>query len=108
MARVERVLIIDYLDDLPVGYQLHVRTFASFGNDRMLEYISEMGPSDGQTWADSLVMKEIESYWHHQCESAFVGTLEQFITDYGLSFDVWIMNQGFNLDVTKILIDICW
>jgi hypothetical protein len=43
----------------------------------------------------------------HRNSTYFRGTLEEFIDDYRLDFDVWFINQKFDLEgVDKILIDL--
>jgi len=108
VATIERVLIIDFLD-LPREQQEEIQGFEAFGNDRVLNYTSEMAPTGNELWSDILSHQAIESYWEDQsATNNYKGTLPEFIVDYGLTFDVWLLAQDFDLAVTKILVQICW
>ena len=52
----------------------------------------------------------IEDYWKHQKDTnGFEGTLQDFIENYGLQFEVWLIEQKVDLTgVDEILINVCW
>ena len=104
LPREQRDLVKDHLD-----YR--------FANDVFLEWHSEMQPyplnDDATEWSsydETLSMEQIESYWKDQCETNnFKGDLDDFIKDYGLKFEIWILEQKFDLTgIRKILIDVSW
>lgn len=101
----QTVLIINYVD-LPKDVKKAVRNWCGvFSNDVILRVRSEF---DVQSWR--VGMSEIESYWHAQTElNGYKGNLTQFIKDYGLEFDVWIIGQNFDLSgIDQVLINVCW
>lgn len=59
---------------------------------------------------DDLTMDEITKYWEDQRDTnGFEGNLEEFIKEYGLEFEVWIIKQNFDLtNIKNIYIDISW
>ena len=102
-----------------------------FFDDLFFEWDSVMRPLDGQTWAESLTQRELEKFYFDECEEAFgpldcsfddFASLEQFIQRYEhefycslddfivdneLRFDVWMIEQNFDLTgVKKILINV--
>ena len=110
-GKVTSVLLLNYLD-LPKPQQFIIRELFNFGNDRYIEYVSEMSPtgeSDGDTWAKTLTTANIQAYYADQCATNdYAGDYEQFLSDYGIVFDVWLLDQGFDLNVATVLIRISW
>ena len=55
-------------------------------------------------------MASVEEYWKEQQESnGFKGDLKAFIKEYGFEFDVWFIEQNFDLKgVQDIAVYICW
>lgn len=110
MAIVTKVLIVDY-QELPEELKDTIRSFDGFGNGQIIEYMSYMSyMSPGEeTWDETLTVSEIESYWKTECSAGSRNeTLEQFINNSGLKFDGWLLEQQFDLNVSKILVDVYW
>lgn len=67
-------------------------------------YGSEMEPFGNNDWSD-LSMERIENYWKDQCnrlgEYAFKGDLNQFIEDYHLVVDKWLIDSKIDLTGVK-------
>lgn len=81
-----------------------------FCNDVMIKWPSEFEPWREESYQDTLTTEQIEDYWKDQTNTnGFKGDLDTFIEEYGLKFDVWIIEQNFDLTgIKKIYIDICW
>jgi hypothetical protein len=96
--------VLDWLD-LPEPIKEQVADWHAFANDVYLKMGGEFKPRD---LAKGMVV--IEAYYKDQCRSnGFKGTLEDFIKDYGLEFEVWVIHQGFPLDdVDILLVSVCW
>jgi hypothetical protein len=88
--KIERCLILDFLD-LPEELQEDIKGYVSFHNDTIIEYSSEFYPDSGEFWSDQLSKATLEQYAGSETP-----------------FDVWLVEQGFDLDVHKILINVCW
>lgn len=97
------VLMLEFTK-LPLYLQNVVRRIESFQNDCILELSSEFKPKDLTS------IKKIKDCWKDQCKNKiYAKDFIDFISDYGLEFEIWIIDQKFDLnDVDKILIDICW
>ena len=117
-AHKEEVFIIEWYT-LPQEQRKWVSEHLDyrFANDILIEWPSEYQPwpkdedaTEWETWDNTLSMEKIESYWKDQCETNnFKGDLDDFIEDYGLKFEIWIIEQKFDLTgIKKILIDISW
>lgn len=91
----------DYIFDM-LDHRIH--------NDVMIKWPTEFEPYAEESFQDTLTMDHITSYWKGQTETnEFKGNLDDFINEYGLKFDVWIIEQNFDLTgIKKIYIDICW
>lgn len=82
-----------------------------FANDILLKWPTEFEPfGDEKSFQDTLTMEHITNYWNDQTTTnGFKGDLDVFIEEYGLKFDIWIIEQNFDLTgIKKIYIDICW
>jgi len=61
-------------------------------------------------------MTAIEEYYKDQKETNYnfskyvpCGTMEGFIKNYGLDFDIWFIKQNFDLEgVDRILVEVSW
>lgn len=112
LAKRQEYLIIDY-NEMPEKIQDIVRNYHSFHNDCFLKFHSELEPFGNEDWADTCTMSHIEEYWKRQLETnskyCQSETLEQFIEEYGLQKEKWLMESGIDLKgVKNILIEICW
>jgi hypothetical protein len=68
-------------------------------------YWSEFDPSDKQDYSDTLTQENLEQYWKDQVETnEFDGDLEDFIREYNLEFDVWLINCGYDFKGVKEII----
>jgi hypothetical protein len=98
------VLYLDYIS-LPDDMQTVVNKWLGFGNDRQLPFSdrSEFEPK-------SLSMKEIATYHKEQsANNNFKGTLDEFIAEYGLQFEKFLIEQNFNLKgVDEIVVNVQW
>jgi hypothetical protein len=90
---------------LPDHVKEVVKSWCGFHNDCLIPSRTEFEAED---YAEG--MAAIEDYHKDQVDTNnYKGTLEKFIKDYGLEFDVWMIEQKFNLKgVKRILIDISW
>ena len=81
-----------------------------FSNDILLPFFSEFEPFGEEDYANTLTMKNIEEYWRDQTlTNNFQGTLEDFIGEYNLEVEIWLIKTGVDLKgVKKILFNICW
>lgn len=117
LAKRQEYLVIDY-NEMPDEIQDIFRQRESFHNDCFIKFHSEMEPfpygqDKDKDWAETCTMAHIESYWQEQLKSnskyCQAKTIEEFIDDYGLQAEVWLINSGINLKgIQKILIEICW
>jgi hypothetical protein len=93
-------LILEWIK-LPTSIKDKIKNWHNFHNDCIITLNSEFSAKDlckGMT--------AIEEYWRDQ---NYDGTLQAFIKKYNLDFEVWIIEQNFDLsDIDEILIDICW
>lgn len=82
-----------------------ISDWCGFHNDCLLPMRSEF-------MAEDLCrgMAAVEEYWKDQQEAGlFQGDLAAFIKSYGLEFDVWLIEQKFDLEgVEKILVNVSW
>jgi hypothetical protein len=104
MFRKANCLILEYIK-LPKSIMNVISEWCGFHNDCLLKVSTEFTVS-----AYKEGMKAIKDYWKDQVKTNnYKGTLEKFIKDYGLEFDVWFIEQKFDITgVDEILIDICW
>ena len=109
--RKETVFIIEWVS-LPDEWKAYVKDKFDhyFRNDIMFTLPSEFEPTEGDHWGETLSQESIAGYHSDQVETnGFEGDLEHFIEDYSLQFEVWMLEQGFDLNgVTTILIDVSW
>jgi len=105
----EEVVIIQYTN-CPEYVQDALRDCHQFHNDMYMPHISQLSPSGKETWKDTLTSENIEQYWKDQCKNNdYKDDLQQFIKDYGLTIDVWLIETGYDFTGIKtILFDICW
>lgn len=107
----EKVFIIEW-SSLPKEQKdfVYENLTDRFENGVFIEWPTEFTPYNEESFQDTLTMKEIENYWNGQSKiNNYKGTLDEFIEDYGLKFEVWIIEQKFDLTgIKKILIKIEW
>lgn len=103
-AEKRTFLILNWLE-MPDNIKDIVSEWNGFSNDSLIKLLSEFSIEDFKNG-----MKCIEEYMEDQIENnGFVGNLEKFIKEYGLEFEVWFIEQKFDLKgVDDILINICW
>lgn len=101
-------LIVKYTD-LPKNIQ-HIleQQRECLSNGTFIEHYSEF-PIKELTKG----MECISEYYQDQCNLdgpyKFEGSLDHFITKYGLEFEIWLINQHFDLTgIDKILIHVSW
>ena len=107
--KIQPCIIFDF-SELPANIKDIVKDRHSFRNDIHLEFLSEFSPTEeGETWGETLSEQEIEKYWIDQTKcNNYKGSLDQFIIDYGLIEEKWILSLGLDLSkVEKILYRIC-
>lgn len=100
-----KCLILEYWK-LPEDMQEIVKDWHIYNRDCYIPVCSEFEPKDY-----TIGMKCIEDYYEDQkstnsswCKS---NNVEEFIVDYGLEFDAWIISQNWDLTgVDKILIKV--
>jgi hypothetical protein len=106
-------LIVEWTK-LPENIRNNIADNQSFSNDCFLPIYSEFDLSDYNNFEE-----QINSYWqdqlvgNHYVDKEKIATLENFITEYGLEFDVWLANyiKDNNIDITgvdEVLIKVCW
>ena len=112
---IKTVLILDYLQ-LPKLLQDRVAGWCGFHNDCLLPCRSEFSPNGEETWETSLTSKQVADYHRDQANNKynpFTGSLADFITEYRLEFEVWLIEQieSGNINVRNIeaiYINISW
>lgn len=84
-------------------------------NNTCVPHFSEFEPSsDSETWESTLTRSNLDSYYKDQVDTNdFKGSMIDFIKEYGLDVDVWLIEQieAGNLSlngVDKILIELKW
>lgn len=90
---------------LPQEFKEQIREWCGFSNDCILPLRSELTTKNIRAG-----MISIYDYWVDQTHTNnYKGTLDDFVVDYGLKFEVWLIEQDFDLEnVDKICIDISW
>lgn len=98
------VFILEFTE-LPKQFQKEIADHERFHNDCYLRHLSEFEPEDYMKG-----MSEVKNYYKDQKENNnYKGSFKKFIVDYSLEFDIWIMEQKFDLTgVEEILIRVCW
>jgi len=84
----QTVLVIDYTS-LPENCQERIREWGGFSNDCLLPYSrhSEFGLT-------SLTQESLTEYYNDQMrDNQFQGTLDEFIAEYGLVFDKYLIDE---------------
>lgn len=105
-----KVLLIEFIQ-MPRELQDVIVGWVGFSNDCLIPVRSEFSPIAGEDrWSSNLSRANLEEYWKQQ---NFEGTLEEFIVDYGLQVDYWLIQQveAGKLDlegIDDILINVCW
>jgi hypothetical protein len=101
---IRKVFILD-LCELPIEVRNCVKKWLGFHNDTYLPVRSEFDP---ESWSKG--MSEVEAYWKDQKECRnYKGSLEDFIKDYALEFDIWFIQQNFDLTgIDQVLVDVRW
>lgn len=109
--RREEIFIIDWIS-LPKDWQDFVaeRLENRVGNGVMCRWYTELEPYGEQDYQESMTMDSIKSYHKDQSETnGFKGSLDEFIDEYGLEFEVWMIEQKFDLaGIKNIYIDVYW
>lgn len=110
--RREEIFIVDWLS-LPQEQQDYVTNMLDgrMKNGALLEWHTELGPCGSEkSFKDTLTMEQIESYHKDQSETnGFIGDLDDFIDEYGLKFEIWMIEQNFDIEgIKKIYIDVYW
>lgn len=102
---MKKTVFIFEWSDLPGFLKTQIAERERFQNDCYLQSFSEFEP-----YHYLKGMKAIEDYWTDQkLTNNYDGDLEEFIKEYHLEFDKWIIEQGFDMTgVELILIKICW
>lgn len=103
-ASIKKCLIVEWVD-FPRNIKDIVADWHGFHNDCIVPLRSDFTAKDFREG-----MKCIENYWKDQSDNNdFKGTLQEFIKEYGLDFEIWFIKQKFDLtDVDEILIKVCW
>lgn len=100
------VLILEYTS-LPSDIAEVVADWSGFRNDVCLdmELRSEFNPADLANGVEC-----IKEYWRDQkSTNSYKGAFEKFVKDYGLQFEMWLVEQKFDLDgIDQIFINVCW
>lgn len=104
--------------ELPDDIKQLVRDrFERFQNDVFINFHSEFEPCAGEGGSPDwswLTDEGIEEYYREQQEPSeykdpYEGTLEDFIRDYGLTLEKWLIDTKVDLaGVEKILFEIAW
>lgn len=115
--QIKNVLVLQFTE-LPDDIQESIKAdHEGFSNDCLLRMIS-----DYSDCLDELSLADLQGWHSDQCVSpvygvdarptgamAFSGTFEEFVVDYGLQLEMWIIKRGFDLSkVDDIVIDVCW
>ena len=107
----EEVFIIDWLS-LPKEQQDYVTYMLDnrMANGAMLKWYTEFEPYDEKDFQETLTMDQIEEYYKDQSETnGFVGSLDDFIEDCCLKFEIWMIEQNYDLTgIKKIYFDVYW
>jgi len=98
----KKVAIIKFTD-MPDNIRNDVKDWLGFSNDCLLPLRSEFTAKD-------LSYKGIKDYHKHQVETNdYKDDLDQFIKDYNLNLEMWLLEQRFNFKgVSEIFIEISW
>lgn len=104
MSKNKNCLILAYTE-LPQHIQDIIRKFNGFNRDCLLR-ISKYSELSVKDYIKGMV--SIEEYYIDQKQTNnFTGTLENFIDEYRLEIDKWIIEKKFNLtNIDEILVEI--
>lgn len=110
-AHREEVFIIDWLS-LPKEWQDFVtdRLDNRMTNGALLKWYTEFEPYDEKDFQETLTMKQVEEYYKDQSDTnGFVGSLDDFIEDYGLEFEIWMIEQNYDLTgIKNVYFNVWW
>ncbi len=71
---------------------------------RYIAHSSELTPMYNRNYEDYLSSSNIENYWKQQCENNdYKDSLDQFIIDYNLRLDKWLIETGYDFSGIKII-----
>jgi hypothetical protein len=100
---MRKTCIIVEWKDLPDELKSKVTEWDLFHKDVYLPLYSEFHPSEYQKG-----MAVVEEYWEDQKKTnGYTETLDDFIYDYRLEFDVWLIKQEFDFkDAELVLIKV--
>lgn len=107
----KEVVVIFKWAELPQYLKNIIHEDQAFNNDCWLPIQGEFAPSGKETWADSLSFEGIENYHKDQRARGLYDSedLNEFIKDYGLEFEVWLLAQNIDLtSIKSILIEVYW
>jgi len=97
----QEILIIDYAL-CPVAVQDKVKGQHNFHRDVLVPFYSEFNPRGKEDYGSTLTSQKLEEYWKDQTKTNdFDGTIEEFIEDYGLQADKWLIDSGYNFSGIK-------
>ena len=99
--------------DLPNEIQDDIKDWVGLAHDGFVEIRSEFSPCGDETWKGRWTQEELENYYKDQIDCGnFEGTLEEFIIEYGLKVDKYLIDQKFDdlldVDINSVLIDTSW
>jgi len=106
----KQALIIEWRH-LPDAIKENIKeNWLGFHNDCLLPVRSEFSPFERETWETAWSQKRLEKYHHDQVEfNKYKGDLDAFIKDYGLEFDVYMIEQGLDLKgIDAIYVNVSW
>lgn len=103
----EKVLIIE-LNSLPEPIQVMIKSGEEFIPCTYDKYFSGLEPFyENETWAKTCNKEKLEFYYNEQTKenNFFEGSLEEFIEEYNLQLDSFLINEEVDLkEVTSIFI----
>lgn len=102
--KTKKCLIINWCK-LPRAIKNIVSEWEGFHNNCFIPCRSEFEAKDYKKGLSS-----INEYYQDQVKiNGFDGSFDDFIEDYCLDFDIWIIAQGFDFDkIDMILIEVSW
>ncbi len=107
MKYYSNVLVMDFQD---IPEDMFKERFEHYiHNDTYIKVFSEFNNGDyGDNW--HLTIGEIYGYWRDQQQNNnYEGTMDNFIIDYGLQFEMWLLEQEIDLrHIDLFLIKVSW
>jgi hypothetical protein len=97
----QEILIIDYAL-CPEAVQNKIKKQHNFHRDVLVPFYSEFSPCGKEDYASTLTNQKLEEYWADQTRTNnFKGTLEEFIEEYGLQADKWLIDCDYDFEGVK-------